>query len=73
MKITGISILSALLISAALPAKAETWSLDSCINYAIDHNLDVRSALIERYKGDLNVTEAKDRFLPTLQDRKSVV
>ncbi|WP_289769923.1 TolC family protein [uncultured Duncaniella sp.] len=66
MKITGISILSALLISAALPAKAETWSLDSCINYAIDHNLDVRSALIERYKGDLNVTEAKDRFLPTL-------
>ncbi|WP_302345080.1 TolC family protein, partial [uncultured Duncaniella sp.] len=53
-------------ISAALPAKAETWSLDSCINYAIDHNLDVRSALIERYKGDLNVTEAKDRFLPTL-------
>lgn len=66
MKITGISILSALLISAALPAKAETWSLDSCIDYAIDHNLDVRSALIERYKGDLNVTEAKDRFLPTL-------
>ena len=66
MKITGISILSALLISAALPAKAETWSLDSCINYAIDHNLDVRSALVERYKGDLNVTEAKDRFLPTL-------
>ena len=66
MKITGISILSALLIPAALPAKAETWSLDSCINYAIDHNLDVRSALIERYKGDLNVTEAKDRFLPTL-------
>ena len=66
MKITSISILSALLISAALPAKAETWSLDSCINYAIDHNLDVRSALIERYKGDLNVTEAKDRFLPTL-------
>lgn len=57
---------AALLLASAHGAKAEAWSLDSCINYAIGHNLDVRSAMLERYKGDLNVTEAKDRFLPTL-------
>lgn len=55
-----------LLVACSVGAKAEAWSLDSCINYAIDHNLDVRSAIIERYKGDLNMTEAKDRFLPSL-------
>lgn len=55
-----------MLMASSVSARGEAWSLDSCINYAINHNLDVRSALIERYKGDLNVTEAKDRFLPTL-------
>lgn len=67
MRLSLISAGAALLMSgSAITAKAEAWSLDSCINYAIEHNLDVRSALIERYKGELNVTEAKDRFLPTL-------
>lgn len=46
--------------------RAETWSLDSCINYAVSHNLNVRTALVERQKGELSVTEAKDRFLPSL-------
>lgn len=55
-----------LFLSSAATLHAEAWSLDSCINYAIGHNLEVRSAIIERYKGDLDVTEAKDRFLPTL-------
>lgn len=65
--ITVIFALSCLLsLSTSPAARAEAWSLDSCINYALDHNLDVKGALIERCRGDLNVTEAKDRFLPTL-------
>ncbi len=59
--LTAISV-----IGTFLGASAETWSLDSCINYAVSHNVDVRAALLERYKGDLSVIEAKDRFLPTL-------
>lgn len=65
-RLTTICACAGLLLASATGAKAEAWSLDSCINYAIEHNLDVRSAMLERYKGDLNVTEAKDRFLPTL-------
>ena len=66
MRLPVIIAGTAILLTSSVSARGEAWSLDSCINYAIDHNLDVRSALIERYKGDLNVTEAKDRFLPTL-------
>ncbi len=66
MRLPVIIAGTAILLISSVSARGEAWSLDSCINYAIDHNLDVRSALIERYKGDLNVTEAKDRFLPTL-------
>ncbi len=47
-------------------ASAGTWSLDSCINYAINNNVDVRAALLDRYKGELSLEEAKNRFLPTL-------
>ena len=52
--------------STAPKACGEVWSLDSCISYALDHNLDVKGALIERCRGSQSVTEAKDRFLPTL-------
>ena len=45
---------------------AEKWSLDSCVSYAIEHNLSVRSAVIDNMNTELGVTEAKDRFLPTL-------
>ncbi|WP_305115835.1 TolC family protein [Duncaniella muris] len=47
-------------------ASAETWSLDSCISYALEHNLRIKSAEIERIQGEYSVTEAKDAFLPTL-------
>ena len=50
----------------ATEAEASVWSLDSCINYALIHNLDVKGALIEQCRGAQSVTEAKDRFLPTL-------
>ena len=49
------------------PSALSSWSLDSCITYALEHNLTVRSAMIEQMGSDLGVTEAKDRFLPTLQ------
>lgn len=55
-----------LCLSVASVCMAAPWSLDSCINYAISRNIDVRTALLNREKGDLSVTEAKDRFLPTL-------
>ncbi|MCM1522769.1 MAG: TolC family protein [Muribaculaceae bacterium] len=45
---------------------ANLWSLDSCINYAMEHNLTVRSAMLDNMTSSLAVTEAKDRFLPSL-------
>lgn len=59
-------IVSFALICGATAVSAETWSLDSCINYALEHNLTIKSSDIERMGGELSVTEAKDRFLPNL-------
>lgn len=60
---------SILLFSLLLPAgsfAAESWSLDSCISYAISHNLTVKSRQMNVISGDLDITEAKDRFLPNV-------
>lgn len=59
-------IISIALICGATAVSAETWSLDSCINYALEHNLTIKSSDIERMGGELSVTEAKNRFLPNL-------
>lgn len=56
-----------LAIATAIPSFAgERWSLDSCISYAVSHNLTVKNRQLEVVSGDLSITEAKDGFLPNL-------
>lgn len=62
--ITKIAIACAA-IASTLPAHAGPWSLDSCINYAIEHNLTVRARQLEAEGAKLSVTEAQDKYLPT--------
>lgn len=59
------AILAVALLTAAA-ASGATWSLDSCVNYAVAHNINVQSRMLQEENGRLAVTEAKDRFLPTL-------
>ncbi|MDE6444024.1 MAG: TolC family protein, partial [Muribaculaceae bacterium] len=66
MKIIKVLSLFSLTLVATSVAKAETWTLDSCISYAIRHNVEVRQQEMRVKEGELAVTEAKDRFLPTL-------
>lgn len=61
-----LTSIAALLAATLIGSAAEPWSLDRCVGYALEHNLNVRSAAIENLNADLAVTEAKDAFLPTL-------
>lgn len=64
-----------LALSTALAAwtgcLADSWSLDSCINYAIEHNITVKSRKLDTRSAELAVTEAKDAFLPQVQGSAS--
>ncbi len=53
-------------IAVSLAADATTWSLDSCITYAIDNNITVKTRKVEINSGELDVTAARDRHLPNL-------
>lgn len=45
-------------------ADAEVWSLDSCISYAVAHNVSMRQQQLRIEQGHQAVTEAYDAFLP---------
>lgn len=54
-------------LTAATPARAsEPWTLDSCITYAVQHNIDVERSRLSVTGAELDVTAAKDAFLPQL-------
>lgn len=56
----------AALAVAAAAASAESWTLDQCVAYALDHNLSVRSAMLQVERGQQELTSARDAFLPTV-------
>lgn len=65
LKIAIFSLLSATTCGTLQAGQA--WSLDSCVNYAITHNIDVRRQGLQTLSGELDVTSAKDAFLPTAE------
>lgn len=60
-------LLCTAVLAANCVAHADTWSLDSCVNHAIDHNLTVQASRLQIMDGELSVTEAKDKFLPSVR------
>ncbi len=61
-----IVIVSFLVLGSFNLSAQRAWSLDSCINYAVAHNVEVRQRMNAARQGELAVTEAKDRVLPNL-------
>lgn len=57
--------------SCTMMTHAESWDLDSCINYAIRHNITIKSRNADCISAELDVTEAKNRFLPELSANAS--
>ncbi|MDO5341768.1 MAG: TolC family protein [Bacteroidia bacterium] len=55
----------ATLISAGIQAQ-EKWSLDDCIQYATEHNINIKSKAVEMELQNNNVTSAISSFLPSV-------
>lgn len=56
-----------LMILALVPAVASAqWSLDSCISYALSHNIDVQRRQLSVQQGEIAVNESQSAFLPRI-------
>lgn len=58
------AIIATVLLSHA--SASAQWSLEQCIDYAITNNIDVQQSFISAQEGEIDVTDAKDAFLPNL-------
>lgn len=60
-------IIMAAALATAFTGEAQVWNLDSCVTHAINHNISVQASRLQMINGELSVTEAKDRFLPSVR------
>jgi len=51
---------------AAAQGRTCRWNLDSCINYAVNNNIDVRRSIVTLKSGMEDVSGAKAAFLPSV-------
>lgn len=49
-----------------LSAQAKIWSVDDCIEYAFDKNIQIQKAKVSNDIGQINLTYARSAFLPSL-------
>lgn len=66
MERNKLILAAALLAATAIGSAARTWTLDQCIDYAIENNINVKQQQLSAYQGQIDVTAAEDAFLPRL-------
>lgn len=64
MKRIFTAIVSLLFISVA--SYSHTWTLQECIDYALQHNTDIRKSVISKLKAQEDVKQYKSALLPSL-------
>ena len=61
------TLLITLLFATVFTVQAQkVWTLDECINYALEHNLDLRKTQLAREQADYQWKMSKNAWLPTL-------
>lgn len=56
--------LFALAITGTLSISAHTWTLEECIDYALENNISIKSSRADLVTEGLGITEAKSGYLP---------
>jgi outer membrane protein len=60
-------LLITLLVVTVLSVQAQkVWTLDECINYALEHNLDIRKSQLAQQQAEYQWKASKNAWLPSL-------
>ena len=61
------TILIILFVASVFAVHAQkVWTLDECINYALEHNLDIRKTQLARQQAEYQLKTSQNAWLPTL-------
>ncbi len=60
-------LLNMLFVASVFAVQAQkVWTLDECISYALEHNLDIRKGQLARQQAEYQWKTSKNAWLPTL-------
>ncbi|RSK39806.1 TolC family protein [Mangrovimonas spongiae] len=62
----GFSIIAVLFLSISIQAQDKVWTLQECVNYALENNISVKQINNSLLSGEQDVKASKGSFLPTL-------
>ena len=64
--IKGLSVFLFLCAFSLLSAQGKPWTLEECIQYAIDHNISIKQLVIQKSVAEVNLNTSKMSRLPDL-------
>lgn len=71
-RISQLVVIALLLItSLGTQAQGRKWTLEDCINYAIENNIQVKQSELDVEQGEVNLLESKLSLLPNLNANSS--
>ena len=53
---------------SAVSQEASGWTLQSCIDYALENNSDIQLSKVDKQVADVELKSAKGTWLPSLSD-----
>lgn len=60
-----------LLSSFAASSQSKKWTLEECVNHAIQHNITIKQSELDKQSAEINKNDAFGKFLPTVNGRTS--
>lgn len=60
-----------LLSSFAASSQSKKWTLEECVNHAIQHNITIKQSELDKQSAEINKKDAFGKFLPTVNGRTS--
>ena len=66
-----ITIICVLYGAVGLSQETKEWSLQDCIDYAVEHNITIKQAQLDKSGSEVNVMQSKSSRLPNLSGSAS--
>lgn len=60
-----------LFFAAAAHAQTKKWTIEECVNYALEHNISIKNSELDTQLADIDKKDAKGNFLPSVNANAS--
>lgn len=70
-KLNQITAALLLLFTAATHAQSKKWTIEECVNYALEHNISVKNTELDGQLATIEKSDARGNFLPSVNANAS--